>query len=99
MRHYNESSPCSVVGLRGLLEVDFCLESWCFFEPSHVYMQGVNKCLLFTTNFDNVAVVREIRTCHFFFIFLFFNVALQDLGPIDQNCALFVVAFDFVFST
>ena len=66
-----------------------------FVEPSHVYVQGVNKCFLFTMNLDNVPVVREIVTSQFFLIFVFSNVALQYLDPIDQNYVLFVGVFDF----
>ena len=32
-------------------------------------MHGVQKCVLFTSDFDHVAVVREINTFHVFIIF------------------------------
>ena len=51
MSNFNESSFCSVIGLRGVLEVNLCSEFWCMFNFH-----------MFTTVFDNVVVVREVRS-------------------------------------
>ena len=56
----------------------------------------------------NVLIYDEIRSCRcgsrnthisFFRHFFFFNVALQHLGPIDENYVLFIGFFDFWIST
>ena len=58
-------------------------------------MYGVQKYWLFTTEFNHVVAVREMNTFHIFIIFVCFNVALQDLGPIGPNYILVVGVFDF----
>ena len=46
-------------------------------------------------------VIRSCHWCaiskHISFVHCFFNVVLQDLGPIDQNYVLFGCAFDLFF--
>ena len=96
MRQINENCYCNAVGLCRSLGVDFCGESSCSVGVSYVYMQRSKQILSLTMEFHNVFVVREISIFSLFHHLLFFNVILQDLGPIGQNYLLVVCVFGFL---
>ena len=95
MRHVNESSSGSVVGLHGLPEADFCWESLCLLKL-HMFTCKVSKNVYYL-RWNWIMSLRCEKGTLFMFssFFICFNVALQDLGPSDQNYLLFVGVFDF----